>query len=287
MERGEVPVAEAARHFRITEAELVGDLELAAMCGLPPYIDEMIDVFIDEGTIFVGVPRLFTRPLRLTTHEAFALLATAEAASALPGSDPGGALDRALDKVRAKLGGRVEIEITPPPFTAEVRSAVERCGVLAIRYWTASRDEVTERRIVPRAVFEERGDFYVEADDERSGETRTFRIDRIQALTDTGETAAARAVTPRAGDWFADANDVGTAVLVLDADARWVAERYPVRRRTELPDGGLEIEMPVVSERWLGRLLLRLGASARLKAPAHLQHLGVDTARAVLARYQR
>jgi len=76
-------------------------------------------------------------------------------------------------------------------------------------------------------------------------------------------------------------------VLVLDADARWVAERYPVRRRTELPDGGLEIEMPVVSERWLGRLLLRLGASARLKAPAHLQHLGVDTARAVLARYQR
>jgi len=66
MERGEVPVAEMAARFELTEEELVGDLELAALCGLPPFIDEMIDVFIDEGVVFAGVPRLFTKPLRLT-----------------------------------------------------------------------------------------------------------------------------------------------------------------------------------------------------------------------------
>ncbi len=64
MERGEVSVAEMAQRFDITEAELVRDLELAAMCGLPPFVDEMVDVFIDEGTMYAGVPRLFTRPLR-------------------------------------------------------------------------------------------------------------------------------------------------------------------------------------------------------------------------------
>ena len=60
------------------------------MCGLPPFVDEMIDVFIDEGIVVVGVPRLFTRPLRLTAPEAFALLAAGRAAMELPGADPTG-----------------------------------------------------------------------------------------------------------------------------------------------------------------------------------------------------
>ena len=66
MERGEVPVAEMCHRFELSEQELVKDLELAAMCGLPPFVDEMVDVFIDEGVVFAGVPRLFTRPLALT-----------------------------------------------------------------------------------------------------------------------------------------------------------------------------------------------------------------------------
>ena len=75
MERGEAPLADVARRFGLTPAEVARDLELAAMCGLPPFVDEMIDVFIDDDTVFVGVPRLFTRPLRLTAPEGFALVA--------------------------------------------------------------------------------------------------------------------------------------------------------------------------------------------------------------------
>jgi len=44
MERGEVPVAEVAARFEIDEADLIADLELVAMCGLPPYVDHLIDV---------------------------------------------------------------------------------------------------------------------------------------------------------------------------------------------------------------------------------------------------
>ena len=78
MERGEVPLAEMAARFELSEAELISDLELAALCGLPPFVDELIDVFIDEGTVFAGLPRLFTKPLRLTAPEGFALLSAAQ-----------------------------------------------------------------------------------------------------------------------------------------------------------------------------------------------------------------
>ena len=104
MERGSAPVAEMAEHFQLDEADLVRDLELAAMCGLPPFVDEMIDVFIDEGTVHAGVPRLFTKPLRLTAPEGFALLIAGRAALTLPGADPAGPLARALD--RARRGAR-------------------------------------------------------------------------------------------------------------------------------------------------------------------------------------
>ena len=56
-----------------------------------------------------------------------------------------------------------------------------------MRYWTASRDELTERAPTPRRVFHERGEWYVAGDDERSGEHRTFRIDRAESFERTGE----------------------------------------------------------------------------------------------------
>jgi len=67
MEVGEVPLADVARRFNLSETQVQSDLELVAMCGLPPFVDEMIDVFVDDGMVFVGVPRLFTRPLRFTS----------------------------------------------------------------------------------------------------------------------------------------------------------------------------------------------------------------------------
>ena len=93
-QEGAVPLADVAARYEMTESQVQKDLELVAMCGLPPFVDEMIDVFIDDGMVFVGVPRLFTRPLRLTAPEGFSLLAAARAAMELPGADAEGAAAR-------------------------------------------------------------------------------------------------------------------------------------------------------------------------------------------------
>ena len=103
MEVGEAPLAEVARRFDMTEADVEKNLELVAMCGLPPFVDEMIDVFVDEGIVYVGVPRLFTRPLRLTVAGGVrAARASARAAMELPGADRAGPLGRGLGKLDAR-----------------------------------------------------------------------------------------------------------------------------------------------------------------------------------------
>lgn len=290
MERGDAPVAEMAARFELTETELIGDLELAALCGLPPFIDEMIDVYIDEGVVFAGLPRLFTKPLRLTAPEGFALLSAGRAAMQLPGADVDGALARALDKLAGVLGDDgVVVDVPQPPATVDLAAAIADNARLGVRYWSAARDEATERTITPRSIFLDRGDWYVIADDSRSGELRTFRIDRFESWARTGEidppAEGAVAVGPPHGDdWFAD-SDVPSVVLRLAPQARWAAERYPVREERDDGDA-LIVRMAVANERWLRTLLLRLGPHAEVLEPAEWHDLGAGAASQLLERYE-
>ena len=285
MEHGEVTVEEMCHRFELTEAELVKDLELAAMCGLPPFVDEMVDVFIDEGRVYAGVPRLFTRPLRLTAPEGFALLAAARVAMQLPGADVDGALARALQKLAALLGDDAVVMETPqPPAAAMVVDAAQRNERLHITYWSPAADRRTERDITPRRVFFDSGYWYVIADDHRSGEERTFRIDRIEHAELTGVFDEPREVdVPHGDNWFAD-DELPSAVLTVPAGGGWVAERYPTRSAESVGDGW-RIEVTVASERWLRDLLLRLGAEARVVEPVEWVNLGSSAARELLSRY--
>ncbi|MET0460396.1 MAG: WYL domain-containing protein, partial [Ilumatobacteraceae bacterium] len=265
MERGEVPLAEVAQRFGMAPEQVVADLELAAMCGLPPFVDEMIDVFIDDDTVVVGVPRLFTRPLRLTAPEGFALVAAGRAAMQLPGADLDGPLGRGLQKLATALGDDgvvVDIALTPAieETIAVVGDAARHAERLDVEYWTPSRDEVTTRTITPRRVFNDRGEWYVVADDGRSGQRRTFRIDRLERITKTGEhdpvTEEGAGHDPGGPpDWFADGG-LPRVTLRLTAAARWVVERYPVDEVVEVRGGGVRATFPVASQRWLERLLV-------------------------------
>jgi proteasome accessory factor C len=297
MERGEVPLDEVAATFSMSRDEVVRELEMASMCGLPPFVDELIDVFIDDETVFVGVPRLFTKPLRLTAPEGFALLTAGRAAMELPGADPDSPLGRGLAKLAAVLGEAPDsdpalvVDLAATELVDEFVDATKRVERLRIRYWAASRDEVSEREITPRRVFHERGDWYVSADDHRSGERRTFRIDRVESVDRTGvfdepldDAVADSASTASSVSWSLDGS-LPRVTLRLQPAARWVVEQYPVDAIVERARGVVDATFAVTNERWLERLLLRVGTDAEVVEPAEYARLGVDAAKRVLARY--
>jgi proteasome accessory factor C len=282
MEVGEAPLAEVAQRFDMTEAQVQSDLELVALCGLPPFVDEMIDVFVDDGIVFVGIPRLFTRPLRLTAPEAFSLLTSARTAMELPGADPAGALGRGLAKLAAVLADAgvgiglsgvaadhtagVVVDLARPVITDDLVDAAASGTELEISYFSPARDEITRRLVVPRHLYAEAGNWYVLADDDRSQERRTFRVDRIESIAPTGRTVDVEATMPP-GRFFEDA-EVDRATIRLSSGARWVLDQYPFDGVTELDDGWTEARLPVSSDRWLAKLLIRLGPEARVVEPA-------------------
>jgi proteasome accessory factor C len=286
VKRKRVKLEDVAREFDMSVDDLVEDIMLASMCGVPPYSpDSLIDIFIDEDMVVAEVPSILDRPVRLNTAELFAIVTMGTAAMAVSGQQ--GPLASALNKLQPLMptdAASIAVEVAIVPYLDELRHAVERGTQVEIDYFAPSSGARTSRTITPLRVFDRLGHWYVSADDDRSGEVREFRVDRIEAMSDTGRVAAPREDVG-AKEWFSDAPDRVT--LRVASDARWLVEPYPFIDRAVRDDGSLEVTLGVSSPQWLGRLLVRGGKSIEVIAGDVAHGLRNDTARRILARYTK
>lgn len=291
--RGRAPVAELAERFGLGPDELIGDLELAACCGLPPYSpDQLMEILVGEDEVVAHLGAELARPRRLTPAEGFALAASAQAIAAVPGADPDGVLASALAKLQTVLGerGRLQVDVPEPPALAAARQALGEHRRLHLRYLSASRDELTDRDVDPQAVVFTDGHWYLDGHCHRAGGLRRFRVDRIVDAAVTDQPAAAE---PPAADEdgagprepFVAGPDTVTVTVAVDPSAAWVADAVPTLDRHHRDDGRLQLTLAVASTIWFGRLLLQLGPAAEVLHPPELAHAGVEAARRVLARY--
>jgi proteasome accessory factor C len=301
--RGEVPLEDVAARFHIPEHELVPLLERAACCGLPPYTpDVLVDLVLSEGTVRVEPGRQLDRPRRLSAAEGFALSGAARALLALPGADPDGPLASAAAKLDAVLGARTPlvVEVDEPPLLAAARAAAVRRERLAIVYYAATRDELTERVVDPIAVYTFEGHWYLDAWCHRARGLRHFRVDRIRSL-DPAPPATAAEGSPSAAEGSPTvagavasamaqvgdplpADDASVVTLSLSPRARWVCDTY--RTSSVQEDGDrLVVRLAVGGPAWLERLLLRLGPEAILLDPPELADLAGRAAARVRRLY--
>ena len=287
MKQERVSVAKMAKQFSMSESDLIEDIEMASMCGVPPYTPfELTDIYIDEGYIFVGLNKRFDRSLELTSSEAFGLNLMAAAAKELPGFTRGKDLKSAVKKLRKVLGDDVvDVDIESPTFLPVVTEAASSGQRLRMTYWTPARNEESERTITVRTVFVDRGHWYIRADDDASNDSRHFRVDRIRSVTPLNEFVPVSLSAAQVPTWFADASGNQIVTAQVAASAAWVVETYPCTVREERADGSYLIDIVSNSEHWLGRLLLRAGGAITVVAPIEMASVQARTANAVLARY--
>ncbi|MBI2168441.1 MAG: WYL domain-containing protein [Actinobacteria bacterium] len=289
--RDDVSIAELASAFGVPEKVIESDLEILPFCGLPPYTpDRLIDVAIVDGHVSLRFAEYFSRPLRLTPAEGFALLAAGRGLLSVPGSDSRGPLGSALDKLEQALGGEalVEVDVGNPGDLEGLRAASEARQRLEIDYYSFGRDAVTTRRVDPLAVVSMRGNWYLAAYCHQAADERLFRVDRIRAVRQTGEHFEA----PRAGasaevpaDAFSPSEADTVVTLDLPASAGWVAESYPVLKAEERPRGRTRVVLAVSAHPWLERLLLAVGPGAKVVSPRSLKDTAANAAKRVLAAY--
>lgn len=284
---------EVCRRFSVTQKDLLADLNLLFMCGVHPFTpDVLIDVNIADGRVWISMADYFRRPLRLSAQEALALVSAGRTFLALPDAGAGGPLATAMEKLDTALGLAsgdaldVALAEVDAGTLAALRSAADRRQKVRLDYYSYGRDRRSTRVVHPWRVFNQGGEWYLEAWCENVSAERNFRLDRIEALAPTDErfeppdrrrTDAAPTVyhpDPRDPVW----------VLDLEGPAHWIAEQYPNESVEERAGGVLRVTLRASQAAWLERLLLRAGPQARVVEGD--TSVGRAAAARLLARYR-
>jgi len=299
--RGQMRVEEAAEVLGVPPEQVVRDVKVLFMCGLPGgYPDDLIDVDLDslesDGLIRVSNVDYLARPMRLTATEATAVMVALLAMRNGAAAETREIVDRALAKLQAATAGAGVVPIDPgvdpePAGLARLRAELERAvregRQVRLTYWVPARDEETERVVDPRGVVSSHGAAYLAAWCHSAEDDRLFRLDRIHAATvlDDPVTHADPLDRDLSDGLFGFGEEARLVTLRLEPAAVWVVEYYQVQATRPQPDGSIEADLLVADRRWLERLLLRLAPDASVVSPPGWGDTVTARARAALSHY--
>jgi len=275
LKREWVDVATVAADFGISPKQVLRDLEVLVMCGLPGGLpDDLIEIDLDvareEGVIHLRNAPV-RRPLRFTRDEAMSLIVAVEAVRESADPMTAAAAESVARKLSALVGGetpRVSLGLRAGP--SDVRLALSQAIAegrrVCLTYDGAARRETTQPVVDPVQIDVIDGVSYLVAWAVKRRGWRSYRVDRIADVAPTGDASDRHPAPPAISGWFT--GKTGNVVtLDLDAEAAWVTEYYPNRGVEALEDGGVRVELPVGDPGWLTGLILRLGPHVRAVDP--------------------
>jgi proteasome accessory factor C len=263
-----IPVATLAAAVGSDERTITSDLTVLSMCGGDERDPgQLIGVMVEDGIadVFSDLPAL-ERPVRLTGVEARALISALETL----GVDPEATLTR---KLAAFASCSVDVDHiastvrasfadgTQARTLAALNAAAEESVAVRIGYASWGAGEVTERTIHPYAIYRWRDSWYLLAYCERSGEERTFRVDRIVGLKMTHEhfdrPESLRAVPAP----LPELDQLPKAKIRFSSDAPDLTDReWPGATFERHEDGSVTAEVPFAGTSWIARkVAARLG----------------------------
>jgi predicted DNA-binding transcriptional regulator YafY len=190
-----------------------------------------------------------------------------------------------LTSYLARLGESFRVLPGPHKRYAEFRETIQilndavlRHVTVRMRYRTGRTRREKNRNLDPYHVWYRSGGLYVIGHDHRSGEIRTFAVDRIKSLLATREhftVAASFDFDSYTASSFGVIAEPATLVRIR-FDPRWrthVEEHtwHPSQKLEPLPGGGLELRMEVGGTAELCNWVLSFGSGAEVMEPEFLR----------------
>jgi proteasome accessory factor C len=247
-----------------------------------------MEAYIDEDEVVIDAADYFTRAPRLTSTEALGLLAAGLTVIGMGEASP--ALESAVRKLskaaipEASSALAVDV-LDESDNVGTLKRAVSDQEVVRITYRSVGKEETTERDIEPWTVFATMGRWYVTGHCRLVDEERTFRVDRIRSIETLAEPFERPGDVPEPGVGYTASDTDTVCTIDLYEKALWVLEYYPVEtiressKSTRIRFSAPDPEVPA-------RLLLRLGADARLVAGPEVAARVRQLGERLLSRYQ-
>jgi predicted DNA-binding transcriptional regulator YafY len=283
------------------------DLDALMLAGFPVVSEKR------EGRVyyrFLDSFRLGDVPF--TPDELLALAFGEDLLQALEGTVFHDSIQSAMKKIRAGLGREVSeylgqlgvaFRVLPGPHKSyahlketiqALNDAVLEEQTVEMRYRTGRTGAVSERALDPYRVWYRSGGLYVVGFDHKSGEIRTFAVDRIQAITPTRkhfERDPEFDFDRYIGSSFGVIAEPAVRVRIL-FDKRWatyVEERtwHESQQFTKRPGGRVELALEAGGTAELRTWILSFGSGAEVLEPGSLRAEVAAELRDAAARYAK
>jgi predicted DNA-binding transcriptional regulator YafY len=303
--RAGVGLDELARDLACVRRTVYRDLDALQYAGFPVVSEKR-----DGRVLYRFIDRFGLGDVPFTTDEVLALAFGEDLLRPLEGTVFHDSIRAALHKIRAALGPEVaafverlgeSFRVFPGPHKRyasyrEViqvlnRAVLERRTV-RMSYRTGRTGRLATRGLDPYRIWYRSGGLYVIGHDHRSGEVRTFAVDRIR-----GAELTAEAFAPAPGFDF-DAYTASSFGVVAEPATRvrirfeprfalYVEERqwHPSQKLERLPGGALELVLEAGGIDELQSWVLSFGSGALVLEPEALRAAVEAELGRALARY--
>jgi len=261
-----ISMGDLAKHFKVDNDVMIDDLNTLWMCGLPGYTPlELIDLAFDSGfvTIRNAAPLAYVRTLSSSEIVALALgLDLLRENSEKLGVEQSDRINALSKKLRDQIG--VHISITASPTTAHrsvISTSIAQRVPIEMTYYSSSSDQETVRIVTAYNFFREKDIEYFDAHCHTAKGMRTFRLDRIVAVS----LAKISDVMPEVQAKTKERVRVGATIRTLD---RASAEAFGLAF-TDLQLGG-SVTLEAFSPEWLIRSIMAGAGSLVAEEPQEI-----------------
>ena len=283
LENPGVSIAELSAKFSVTQAQIESDLQLVFMCGLPGYTPyELIDVAFEDGVVSIIDPQVLDKPRKFSSNEIVVIALGLKILIDINQTNT-----TALTKLKqlsekiAKLGSNKSILMTGDvnafPVFEIITKAISEQRVLDLQYHSLTKDEITQRKVLPEKLYFLNGSLYLSAIDTAIDSDRVFKVDLIKECK-IGERVA--------GKNLLESSLETTVVLDVQRQNRMFIERNS-SIITAMQDNGdlIRVHLQVSSLEWIKLTVLSNAPGITVVSPESLADAVEQSARDLLALY--
>ena len=186
-----ISIRDLAADFDISKEEMIKDLNLLFMCGLPGYTPlELIDISFDDDVVVVRDPQNLKVPRKLTESESLAVrIALATLEEITVASDES---RRKIAHLRKKLSRAFNSNVPDSAINvsvdheklvlSKIKEAIETFRDAEITYISVSKDQSSQRLITPHSIIFDGNRTLIDAYCHKAQSRRTFNLSHIATI---------------------------------------------------------------------------------------------------------
>jgi len=305
--RAGVALDDLAHDLEVVKRTVYRDLDALMFAGFPVVSEKR------DGIVYYRFLESFKLgDVPFTPDEILALAFGEDLLRVLEGTVFHDSIRSALAKIRAglspelsaylaRLGESFRVLPGPHKSYSHLRETIQLLNeavldqrTVRMRYRTGATGAESTRELDPYRIWYRGGGLYAVGHDHKSGELRTFAVDRIQTLEATDARFEVRSdfdFEAYIGDSFGVIAEPAITVRIL-FEPRWagyVSERtwHPSQQLEERPGGRVLLSMEAGGSAELRTWILSFGDGAEVLEPASLRESVVAELRGALERYSK